>query len=80
MEMEGCHGTAVPPELARFLHWNGRRCGVKTTRTTRPGLVRDVRPCGVCTFPNRNGHAVLHCLEFEEASMEGGTRLPVPGR
>jgi hypothetical protein len=44
---------------------------VKNSRTAiARGLCATCERAGVCTFPNRNGHAVLHCLEFEEASME----------
>jgi hypothetical protein len=75
--METHHGAAAPPGLARFLHLNGRRCGLKTSKTTiARGLCATCDRAGVCTFPNRNGHAVQHCLEFEEASMEGGSPAP----
>jgi hypothetical protein len=42
-------------------------------KTSHPASVRGL--CATCdrtsncTFPNRNGHAILHCLEFEEVSM-----------
>jgi len=77
MEMENLHGMAVPSELARFLQLQCRRCRLKTSRTTiARGLCATCDRAGVCTFPNRNGHAVLHCLEFEEASMEGESPAP----
>jgi hypothetical protein len=40
------------------------------------GLCRTCDMAATCTYPNRNGHVVLHCLEFEEASMEDGAGRP----
>ena len=40
------------------------------------GLCRTCDMAETCTYPNRNGHVVLHCLEFEEASMENGAGRP----
>ena len=37
---------------------------------TGTGLCRTCDLSAGCTYPNRNGQPVLHCLEFEEASME----------
>ena len=43
---------------------------MKPRRTaTGSGLCATCDKAGVCTYPNRNAHAVLHCLEFEVATM-----------
>jgi hypothetical protein len=44
------------------------------------GLCRTCDRAATCTYPNRNGHAVLHCLEFEEASMEDEPGRPTVWR
>jgi hypothetical protein len=60
------HGTA----LARFLHAKGRRRIMKLRRADAPlGLCQTCEKAGRCTYPGRNDHVVLHCLEFEELSM-----------
>ncbi len=49
---------------------------MKTSRATiARGLCATCDRAGACTFPNRNGHAVLHCLEFEEATMADAPTL-----
>ncbi|MCX7030786.1 MAG: hypothetical protein NTU62_11800 [Spirochaetes bacterium] len=43
---------------------------MKSRRTVQSsGLCATCANAGMCTYPNRDAHPVLHCLEFEEASM-----------
>ena len=50
---------------------------MKTTSSTAVrGLCATCDLASTCTFPNRNGHAVLHCLEFEEATMADPPPVP----
>ena len=43
---------------------------MKTRTIDAPtGLCRTCDRVDACTYPNRNSHPVLYCLEFEEASM-----------
>lgn len=40
------------------------------------GLCSTCERAGACTYPNRTGHSVLHCLEFEETSAEPAGTAP----
>jgi hypothetical protein len=70
MEMADLHLPSGPAALARFLLYTGRRYAMKSRKTaTASGLCATCEKAGVCTYPNRNAHPVMHCLEFEEATM-----------
>jgi hypothetical protein len=62
--------------LARFLLSPGRRCIMKSRKAAPAGLCQTCEKADICTYPNRNGHVVLHCLEFEELSMAEEPRAP----
>jgi hypothetical protein len=43
---------------------------MKSRKAAAPaGLCQTCEKADICTYPNRNGSVVLHCLEFEELSM-----------